>query len=350
MHSSSDVLALLREIEWPHVLLMAVVLAGARALSAGITWLFVGLERRAPSPWRMTLMRFMPLTRFLVAVGAVILIIPLVIQPSASSVLTLLVSVGLALAFTLKDYASSVVAALVTVFEHPYQPGDWITVDKTYGEVKAIGLRCRPCGDAGRHGGPHPAQQALEHESIQRDERESARSVRRGLLPQSEPRWRPSATDASPSRVREPVPSTREQGDGDRCRKALGHALQAEGLCERQSRSVRVRHRPDAARKRGASAHRCGASTGPICGGAVTRGHRRLFTQSSASHPVAPCALPKIYPRNWGGGGCPASPRCGSAGAALGPIAASTNRGDYTPRKGRRRQRRSGRVPRPLGT
>ncbi len=141
MHSSSDVLALLREIEWPQVLLIAVVLAGARALSAGLTWLFVGLERRAPSRWRMTLMRFMPLTRFLVAVGAVILIIPLVIQPSASAVLTLLASVGLALAFTLKDYASSVVAALVTVFEHPYQPGDWIAVDKTYGEVKAIGLR-----------------------------------------------------------------------------------------------------------------------------------------------------------------------------------------------------------------
>src|SRR5713226_1221144 len=141
MHSSSDVLALLREVEWPHVLLIVVVLAGARALSAGITWLFVGLEKRAPSRSRMTLMRFMPLTRFLVAVGAVILIIPLVIQPSASAVLTLLVSVGLALAFTLKDYASSVVAALVTVFEHPYQPGDWITVDKTYGEVKAIGLR-----------------------------------------------------------------------------------------------------------------------------------------------------------------------------------------------------------------
>src|SRR5260221_3470959 len=143
MDSSSDVLALVKEIEWPHVLLIALVLAGGRALSAGITWTFVRLERRAPSRWRMALMRFMPLTRLLVAVGAVILIIPLVIHPSAPSVLALLASVGLALAFTLKDYASSVVAALVTVFEHPYQPGDWIVVDKTYGEVKAIGLRCR---------------------------------------------------------------------------------------------------------------------------------------------------------------------------------------------------------------
>lgn len=140
MHSSA-VLALVKEIEWPHVVLIVFVLAGARALSAGITWVFGRLETRVPSRWRMALMRFMPLTRLVIAVGAVILIIPLVIRPSATSVLALLASVGLALAFTLKDYASSVIAALVTVFEHPYQPGDWITLDKTYGEVKAIGLR-----------------------------------------------------------------------------------------------------------------------------------------------------------------------------------------------------------------
>ncbi len=141
MQSRSDVLALLREIEWSHVLLIAVVLAGARALSAAITWAFGALEKRAPARRRMALMRFMPLTRFLVAVAAVVLIIPLLIEPTSSSLLALLASVALALAFTMKDYASSVAAALVTVFEHPYQPGDWIAIDKTYGEVKAIGLR-----------------------------------------------------------------------------------------------------------------------------------------------------------------------------------------------------------------
>jgi len=49
--------------------------------------------------------------------------------------------VGLALAFVLKDYASSLVAGVVTVLEGPYQPGDWIKVDGTYGEVKLIGVR-----------------------------------------------------------------------------------------------------------------------------------------------------------------------------------------------------------------
>ncbi len=55
--------------------------------------------------------------------------------------MTLVASVGLALAFALKDYGSSLVAGLVTVLENAYQPGDWIEVDGSYGEVKAIDAR-----------------------------------------------------------------------------------------------------------------------------------------------------------------------------------------------------------------
>ena len=54
---------------------------------------------------------------------------------------TLLVSVGLALAFALKDYVSSLLAGLVTVIENTYQPGDWIEVDGAYGEVASINAR-----------------------------------------------------------------------------------------------------------------------------------------------------------------------------------------------------------------
>ncbi len=52
-----------------------------------------------------------------------------------------LASVGLALAFALKDYGSSLVAGLVTVLENAYQPGDWIELGGVYGEVKSIELR-----------------------------------------------------------------------------------------------------------------------------------------------------------------------------------------------------------------
>ena len=141
MTPDSEAFTLLGRLEWRHILLILGILAGARLLSAAVTRGFTGLAERVPGRWRLRVLQFMPVTRFLVAMAAIMLIVPLLIQPTAQSVLALLASVGLALAFVLKDYGSSVVAAMVTVFEHPYQPGDWIAVEGTYGEVRFIGLR-----------------------------------------------------------------------------------------------------------------------------------------------------------------------------------------------------------------
>ena len=73
--------------------------------------------------------------------GAVAAVVPLLIEPKFQNVIALVASVGVALAFAFKDYASCLVAGLVTVAENTYQPGDWIEVDGTYGEVKSIGVR-----------------------------------------------------------------------------------------------------------------------------------------------------------------------------------------------------------------
>ncbi len=141
MTTDSEALALLARLEWRHVLLILGILVGARLLSGAVTRGFTRLAERVPGRWRLSVLQFMPVTRFLVAAAAVMLIVPLLIRPTAQGVLALLASVALALAFVLKDYGSSLVAALVTVFEHPYQPGDWIAVEGTYGEVRFIGLR-----------------------------------------------------------------------------------------------------------------------------------------------------------------------------------------------------------------
>ena len=141
MTTDSEAFGLLARLEWQHVFLVLGILAGARLLSAAVTRGFTRLAEQVPDHWRLRVLQFMPVTRFLVAAAAITLIVPLLIQPTAQSVLALLASVGLALAFVLKDYGSSVVAAMVTVFERPYQPGDWIAVEGTYGEVRFIGLR-----------------------------------------------------------------------------------------------------------------------------------------------------------------------------------------------------------------
>jgi len=141
MPTEPEAFAFLGRLEWRHFFLILGILVGARLLSGAVTRGFTGLAERVPGRWRLRVLQFMPFTRFLVAMAAILLIVPLLIRPTAQSVLALLATVGLALAFVLKDYGSSLVAALVTVFEHPYQPGDWIAVEGTYGEVQFIGLR-----------------------------------------------------------------------------------------------------------------------------------------------------------------------------------------------------------------
>ena len=132
---------LFSEFERRHVLLVIGVLIAARLGSAALTLAFSAVGKRLTPRSRMAALRLMPLIRLLIAVLALGLIIPLIIEPTAENVFAVLASASFALAFALKDYGSCLVGALVTVIEHPYQPGDWIEMGGTYGEVRAIGLR-----------------------------------------------------------------------------------------------------------------------------------------------------------------------------------------------------------------
>lgn len=55
--------------------------------------------------------------------------------------IAILGSVGLALGFALKDYASSLIAGIIVVGERNYRNGDWVTIEGIYGMVKNTGLR-----------------------------------------------------------------------------------------------------------------------------------------------------------------------------------------------------------------
>ena len=132
---------ILNRLELFDVFLVVAVLAGARLASFMLRWIIRHLAETAPSRWRLTILKLMPMTRLLVVFAALAIIVPIVIQPTFQNVVTLIAAVGLALAFALKDFASSLIAGLVTVVEGLYQPGDWIEVEGTYGEVTVIGLR-----------------------------------------------------------------------------------------------------------------------------------------------------------------------------------------------------------------
>lgn len=90
---------------------------------------------------RLVLLAGESVLRLAIILIALLLCIPLVIEPSLQSMIALFSAIGLAVGFALKDYTSSLVAGIVAVGEMPYRNGDWIEVNGVYGEVQHVGMR-----------------------------------------------------------------------------------------------------------------------------------------------------------------------------------------------------------------
>lgn len=99
------------------------------------------LANKFPGRIRLFILGFVPLLRLIVIIIAFVIIVPQIIEPSFENFVALFGAVGLALGFAFKDYISSLIAGVVSLYEMPYNPGDWIEFDGAYGEVKEINMR-----------------------------------------------------------------------------------------------------------------------------------------------------------------------------------------------------------------
>lgn len=141
MDSTPDLAGLFNTIDRAAVLELAfiaiaalmVIVASQRALP----WVANRLHGRV----RHYLLAAVPLLRLLVIVVAIALALPVIIEPSLGNMVALFGAAGLAIGFALKDYASSLIAGVVSAFEQPYRPGDWIEIGGHYGEVVHVGMR-----------------------------------------------------------------------------------------------------------------------------------------------------------------------------------------------------------------
>ena len=130
-----------RNLFWQDAILVAGVLALARLMAFAIRRLLLRIAETVSPRLRLSVLRTIPVIRLLIGLGAVMVIVPILVEPTFRNIVTLVASVGVTLAFTLKEYGSSLAAGLITVLENTYQPGDWIEVDGAYGEVESIGAR-----------------------------------------------------------------------------------------------------------------------------------------------------------------------------------------------------------------
>jgi small-conductance mechanosensitive channel len=106
--------------------------------SRSLSW----LANRVSGRFRFYILSSIPVLRLVIIMIALVLTITSVIEPTMENLLVLLGLFGLGLGFAFKDFASSLLAGVVTLYEAPYRPGDWIEINGAYGEVKTINMRC----------------------------------------------------------------------------------------------------------------------------------------------------------------------------------------------------------------
>ena len=90
---------------------------------------------------RLYVLGAVPILRLLLLAIAIVLIVPLVINPTMQNLVVIFGAAGVAIGFAFKDYVSSLIAGIIAVTERPYRPGDWVKINEAYGEVQSVGLR-----------------------------------------------------------------------------------------------------------------------------------------------------------------------------------------------------------------
>lgn len=120
---------------------LALIVAAAMLLMAVVRRVSPWLAGRLSGRQRLLVLAITPYFRLLIVISAFVMATPLVIEPSFQNMVAILGSVGLALGFALKDYASSLIAGVVAIGEFNYRNGDWIQLGDVYGEVRHIGMR-----------------------------------------------------------------------------------------------------------------------------------------------------------------------------------------------------------------
>lgn len=118
-----------------------VVVLLAMGLAIVIQKLFPRIADRLGGKPRFYVLASVPLLRLIIIVVTIITVVPILVEPTFENMVAIFGALGLALGFAFKDYANSLIAGIVTLYEMPYRPGDWIEVDGQYGEVRSIGTR-----------------------------------------------------------------------------------------------------------------------------------------------------------------------------------------------------------------
>ncbi|MGF1461250.1 MAG: mechanosensitive ion channel family protein [Leptolyngbyaceae cyanobacterium] len=100
-----------------------------------------GISEKVPRRFRLVIKQSVPFLKAAVLIIASARIAQLFVNLTGSNLIALTGTIAVALGFAFKDYVSSVIAGIVTLFEGSLRVGDRVRVGDHYGEVVAYGLR-----------------------------------------------------------------------------------------------------------------------------------------------------------------------------------------------------------------
>ncbi len=132
---------LLTKITGPKIIQALFIVVTAYAIIKSVDWLVITVSEKVARHNRLRIKQFQPFVRTLVMTITVVMLMNLFLNLSRENVLAVTGTVAVALGFAFKDYASSVIAGIVGLFEAPYRVGDRIAIADEYGEVVSYGLR-----------------------------------------------------------------------------------------------------------------------------------------------------------------------------------------------------------------
>lgn len=107
----------------------------------GVDALVIWFSEKVARHNRLRIKQFQPFVRTTVLTITIVLLMNLFLNLSRENVLAVTGTVAVALGFAFKDYASSIIAGIVGLFEAPYRVGDRVAIADEYGEVVSYGLR-----------------------------------------------------------------------------------------------------------------------------------------------------------------------------------------------------------------
>ena len=99
------------------------------------------ISERVPRRFRLVIKQSIPILKALVLASTVSYVLNLLIHLTGSNLIALTGTIAVALGFAFKDYISSIIAGIVTLFEGPFRMGDRVQIGEHYGEVIDYGLR-----------------------------------------------------------------------------------------------------------------------------------------------------------------------------------------------------------------